>query len=219
MARCKWCDRRGLFMSVDVYGLCKRCQPIIVNALEHARVIEQSVPFVRDGKTFSTRLSRCDTVLQHAESLIEFEQKGISTISPAPSAYIETFGAIRKELVIEEAHKAARKATEKASVVSTPSAKERALAAGILKVREITESLDNREEADAIEQRLRNEVHRATLEGFLEAARKAEFKGNTKKAIDQYQEALFLLKNDHIPDEEQHSQLDEIQTKLNELQG
>ena len=53
--------------------------------------------------------------------------------------------------------------------------------------------------------------------GYLEAARKAEFKGNVKKAIDQYQEALFFIRNDDIDDTQQRFEINEIETKLTEL--
>ena len=172
-----------------------------------------------EGKTFGTRLSRCDLAIEHAEHLSKFENKSVPTVSPSPSVILTEYRALRTQLIIEEANTVADKSFGKASVASTPKAKERALAAGILKVREVTESLEDRSLATSLEGRLRLEIHRVTLDGYIEAARKAEFKGNVKKAIDQYQEALFFIRNDNIDDTQQHSEIHEIEAKLKELIG
>jgi hypothetical protein len=172
---------------------------------------------VREGKTFGTRLSRCDLVIEHAEHLAGFERKGVPTVSPAPSAILSEYRALRTQLILEEANTVADKAREKASVASTPKARERALAAGILKMREVAGALDDPSGITPLEQRLRHEIHLVTLDGFLEAARKAEFKGNVKKAVDQYKEALFFIRNDDIDDMQQQSEILEIEAKLKEL--
>ena len=217
MAQCRWCDKKGLFLSVDSNGLCRECHPLIIEVESKARVLIDSMRLAHEGKTFGTRLSRCDLTIEHSEYLSKFEHKGIPTVSPSPSVILTEYRALRTELIIEEANTVADKAFGKCSVASTPSAKERALAAGILKVREVTESLEDRSLAKSLEERLRGEIHRVTLNGYLEAARKAEFKGNVKKAIDQYQEALFFIRNDNIHDTQQQSEINEIEAKLKEL--
>ena len=217
MAQCRWCNKRGLFLSVDSNGLCRNCQPLIVEVESRARVLGDSMRLAHEGKTFGTRLSRCDLVIEHAEHLSEFEHKGVPTVSPPPSTILTEFRAFRIQHILEEANSVADKAFEKASVASTPKTKERALATGVLKVREVTESLEDRSLANSLEERLRGEIHRVTLDGYLEAARKAEFKGNVKKAIDQYQEALFFIRNDDIDDTQQRFEINEIETKLREL--
>ena len=123
----------------------------------------------------------------------------------------------RAEIIGAEAERVTDTALEKSRLASTPSARERALAAGLLKLRETTEGLDERSAVKPLEDALRREKHRVVLDGHLEAARKAEFKGNTKKAIDQYQEALFFLRNDDINDAEQASSIRMIESRLEEL--
>ena len=49
-------------------------------------------------------------------------------------------------------------------------------------------------------------------------ADKCEFKGEWKKAVSAYQDVLYFLKRDHIPDEEQAEQLAEIEDKIAEMQ-
>lgn len=53
----------------------------------------------------------------------------------------------------------------------------------------------------------------------LEKAEKAEFKGQNKKALDAYLEALFVLRKDKIPDTEQAHEVDMIEGKIANLGG
>jgi hypothetical protein len=62
-------------------------------------------------------------------------------------------------------------------------------------------------------------LHQVQLDIFLDAARKAEFKGQRKKALDQYYEALYFLKNDDIEDSLQAKHISAIETKIAELGG
>jgi len=219
MAKCKWCDKRGLFLAIDRNGLCGNCQPHLMVILSRARVLEDSMRLAREGKTFATRLSRCELTLEHAKFLERFERKGVPTISPAPSTIVREFRNLHGSLIEEEAASVSMKAFSKAEIATSPKAKERALASGLLKVRELATLSEGCAAVRRTEQDLRNEIHRVTLEGFLDAARKAEFKGNTKKAIDQYQEALYFLRNDDVDDSIQASELLEVEAKLQELGG
>lgn len=113
-----------------------------------------------------------------------------------------------------------RKAQDKASLPATPRTKERALAAAVLKVRNVAEAAGESGgvEAPHLEQ-LHHEIHRVKIEGFLGAARKAEFKGNMKKAVDPYQEALFFLSNDDVDDAGQAEEIGRIEAKIQELRS
>jgi len=103
MAQCKWCDKRGMFMSVDPNGLCQDCQHLVVEIQGRARVLEQSMQLAEKGKTFGTRLSRCKLVIEHAEHLVAFERKGVPTVSPSPSHILDEFRALRMQLFVSEA--------------------------------------------------------------------------------------------------------------------
>lgn len=217
MAQCKWCSKRGLFLSVDSNGLCRDCDHLAVEVLSRARVLQESMRLAREGKTYGTRLSRCELAIEHAEFLFEFEQKGVPTVSPSPSSLLRALQDRRTEIMVTEASDISRKAFEKSDLATAAKSKERVLAAAVLKVREVGQGLEERSHVDSLELELRKEIHRVTLDGYLEAARKAEFKGNTKKAIDQYQEALFFIRNDHIDDIQQQSEIRNLEAKLEEL--
>ena len=57
------------------------------------------------------------------------------------------------------------------------------------------------------------------MSGYVETAEKAEFKGNTKQALDQYLEALYFLKTDDVDDQLQAAEIARISRKIAELGG
>lgn len=219
MAQCKWCDDSGWFLDVDDNGFCRECRPISIELGSRLRVLQDSVKLAKEGKTVATRISRCDLAIEHTEYLLQFEEKGIETISPYPTELLTQLRSARTEIVVTEASILTEKAIQKSQVATTPKSKENALTAGLLKVRELANNyeLSGDLEIKSLEDTLRSEVHRATLAGFEEAAKKAEFKGNTKKAIDQYQEALFFLLNDDVDDSQQRADIARIEGKIKEL--
>jgi len=111
----------------------------------------------------------------------------------------------------------AEKAKAKAEVAATATSKQNALGAGLLKVREIMQNHEDVIAIGGIELELKTLMRKAKLDGFLEAAKKAEFKGNKKKAIDQYQEALYFIRNDDVPDDQQNEEIRQIEAKLKDL--
>ncbi|MCY4140336.1 MAG: hypothetical protein OXF56_18985 [Rhodobacteraceae bacterium] len=217
MARCKWCNKRGIFLSVDANGLCRDCEHLTVEIHSRIKVLQESMRLAHEGKTHGTRLSRCELAIEHAEFLFEFEQKGVPTVSPAPSSILRAYQDLRTEIIVNEASDISKKAFEKSDLATTAKSKERVLATAVLKVREVGQGLEERSYVDSLELELRKEIHRVTLDGYLNAARKAEFKGNIKKAIDQYQEALFFIRNDDIDDAQQQSEILDLEAKLEEL--
>lgn len=217
MAKCNWCRKKGLFLAVDSNRLCKNCQPYLLEIESKARVLRDSVRLAQEGKTFKTRLSRCELAIENASSLVKFERKGIRTVSPSPSSLRDQFTDYRNQIILEEAMVIVGKADAKAEVASTHKAKERQLSSALLKIRELSCLVEGNPEIIRVENDLITRIHQTTLDGFLEAARKAEFKGNKKKAIDQYQEALYFVRNDGIDDSLQTQEIEQIESKLQEL--
>jgi hypothetical protein len=89
----------------------------------------------------------------------------------------------------------------------------------LVQLQEFRGKMDDSGAMNALEARLAGFIHDRQLEGHLDAARKAEFKGLPKKAIDAYQEALYLLRADRIDDGVQARQISEIEEKLKRLGG
>ena len=218
MAKCKFCLKGGFFQSVDNNGLCDKCAyPVISDIQQRARISEDCIKLTEEGKTFGTRTSRHQLLIEHLDHLLVYELKGIPTISPRPSELLNKFGKYRGQIVSEEINAIADKAKKQAELTASVASKFNVLAKSLLKVQEILDSegeIENNNET-AIE--LRSLMHKAKIEGYTTEARKAEFKGNAKKALDQYQEALFYIENDEIDDELQSEEKMGIKLKISEL--
>jgi len=90
MGQCKYCDKRGFFLSVDKDGLCRNCAPALLMRVQQSiRVIKESEDIINKSKNIDTRISRCDTILIHLEGLIELEMKGIPTLNIPPSKLLQ----------------------------------------------------------------------------------------------------------------------------------
>ena len=158
MARCKWCKRRGLFLRVDANGLCRNCEHLALEIHTRARVLGESIRLAKEGKSFSTRLSRCELAIEHAEYMVQFDVKGVPTVSPSPSHLLDEFRAHRTALIVDEAKSITDNAFEKSSRASTGKAKERVLSSSILKVRNLAQLLEGDNSINTMEKKLRQEI-------------------------------------------------------------
>ena len=215
MAKCNYCEKKGFFLGVDKNNLCNKCSPFVVSDIENrGRIVSESLKLAQTGKTFSTRISRIDVLLSNLDLLLTYEMKDIPTISPKPSFLIQEIQVLRRETITNEVNEIFTKSVNQADVAATPTSEYNALSKGFLKVQEILDA--NNGEDHNFEQLLRLKLlmHKAKIEGYINEAKKAEFKGNTKKAIDQYQEALFYIENDDVDDSLQSDLINEVKKRL-----
>lgn len=218
MAQCKMCGRKGLFFSVSANDLCNSCEPtVVLDVQQRGRVINDCMKLVAESKKMETRLSRCDLLVEHAQALLEYEHKGIPTMTPSPSQLLAEYTAMRDEIVFEGITAEAEKALAKAEIAATPRTSINEANKALLKIREGRQELRDQAKLNQLEARVRHFSHETQLNAYLEAARKAEFKGQKKKALDQYQEALYFLRSDEIDDSLQAGKIGEIEAKISEL--
>ena len=220
MAQCKWCDRSGWFLSVTSQGVCKNCAPVIaIDAESRARVLKESAEIIRSSKKPETRLSRCDLIIKYASALERYERRGITVLETPPSTIISRFKNVREQILAEAAQSTADAARAKASVASTVKSKVGILSKALLAIREYAAKSERPDGLAQIEGAISRETHLAQLLGYLDEAKKAEFKGQKKKALDQYYEALYLLRHDDVDDSLQRDQIGVIEAKIFEFGG
>lgn len=218
MAQCKMCGQKGFFLSVSADGLCKSCAPIVVMDVEQrGRIINDCMELVDKSKKMDTRLHRCDLLLEHAQALLEYEHKGIPTVRPLPSQLLTEYTPLHDQIVLEGVTAEIEKALAKAELAATSRTSINEANKALLKIRDGKELLHEPAKLDQIETRVRRFSHETQLNAYVEAARKAEFKGKKKNALDQYQEALYFLRNDEIDDSLQAEKIKEIEAKILEL--
>ncbi|MBA7567589.1 hypothetical protein ES708_09304 [subsurface metagenome] len=123
----------------------------------------------------------------------------------------------RDQIISESVTAEVEKALARAEIAATPRTSINEANKALLKIREGKKELNDKEKLDQLEDRIRHFSHEKQLNEYLEAARKAEFKGKIKKALDQYQEALYFLRGDDIDDSLQVEKIGEIEAKISEL--
>ena len=102
MAKCKWCDKGGMFNKVSREGLCKSCQPTVLQKIEaDANVIYEAMHVIERAQSSTERLSECDKLLSAANALLDYDVKGLETCSPPPRAVIEEYTGLREQWAAE----------------------------------------------------------------------------------------------------------------------
>ena len=67
--------------------------------------------------------------------------------------------------------------------------------------------------------KLNSQSNKILYSYFIEKAKKFEFKEQYSKALDQYYEALYVLKTDDVDDAEQGAEIKELELKIQELKS
>lgn len=220
MALCKNCARSGMFLSVDSNSLCGSCSPfIIMDIQQKGRLVQDCMRLVDNSKNLDVQLSRYEFLMENLRGLLHYEQKTISTISPLPSFLIGQYEGKRDRLVIDHLTALFDAAKSKAPVGSSAKSIIGRLNKVLMKLRDHQQKLQAKTAIARLERSIVDEIHRVQFEGYLEAAKKAEFKRQKKKALDQYYEALYFLRHDEIDDTFQSEHIAKIEAKISELGG
>jgi chromosome partitioning protein len=109
MAHCTLCGKTGVMLTLDNHSLCRDCQ----NAA--ARKIATASEAIRDAErglaaasSLEERLAGCRKIVELAEELIEYEEKGIPTFDPPPSSIIRKYSDRHDRLIVEHSPDAIR---------------------------------------------------------------------------------------------------------------
>lgn len=220
MAKCKYCGQGGFLPSVNPMGLCDPCAqvvlPTIQSYLETIRTCEAEVN--SPSLSLADKLSRLDLIEQCVNGICEYEKMGIpigkNNDYAAASQLIAT---ARVEFVGGEADRLIEKAklqSDAAATVATRVAPFKSLLAQLFDLQHLIQ------DPGCITQRIQRvqfDINRIRIDGFMDSARKSEFKGEFRQAIGQYQEALFHVKNDAVDDFFQSGVIHELEHKISEI--
>lgn len=218
MAECKLCGKKGIFLSLSDNGLCKGCDPIVaLEVTQKARIIQDCLRIIDESKKMETRLSRCDLLLDHAKQLLKYEIKEIDTFDPSPSELLNEYTPMRDQIVVEGVDNEINNHITKAEISSTIRTKITNAEKALLSIEQGKKLIKDLSKLKSLEIKVKSFIHSTKLQSFLDEAQKAEFKGQIKKAIDQYKEALYFLKSDEIDDDLQKIEISKISQKIDEL--
>jgi hypothetical protein len=216
--QCIYCGKKGFFLYVNSEGICNNCvYKIEFDVKQRVRIIEDSENIITNSKSFKTKFARIELIISHLKELKKYEDLRISTITPAPSEILRKVDDRKNTIIKNEIESLFDKSTQKSDLASTLASKLSPLTKAIEQIRDM-QRMTELEITKDTEYELLKKIHYIKLSDFTEKARRAEFKGNLKKALDQYQEALYFLKNDEIANSFQNKDIEEVQSKIKELQ-
>ena len=107
----------------------------------------------------------------------------------------------------------------KSQAGTTPASKTRPYTKLLENFSVVYTALDDVEDVKEAELAVRQEMDTVRLGVEIERAEKLAFKGQKKRACNAYLDALYLLRKDSIPDDQQRATIVKIETKIKELGG
>jgi hypothetical protein len=207
-------------LSVDSYGLCSNCRPAVVLEVQsRTRIINDCIKLVENSANVDIQYSRAKLLIEQARELEKYEKLGIMIMEPTPSQFVQKYSNVIKKKVIEGLKAEYANVLSKAEVMPTVKARINVLSKMLLRIREYKGKIDSSTMLDSLEQQIATEISKTQLNGYLEEAKKNEFKGQKKKALDKYYEALYLLKHDDVDDSLQQDNIQFLESKIKELGG
>ncbi len=218
MPECKWCGKKSIFLSINSDGLCSTCANLIsFDVKQNLKIISDSLNLIKNSKNIDTKLSRCDLIMEKARSLKKYENKNIKTIDPSPSVLIEQIYNLKDQIIFEQINNMINELKNKDEITLPIKSKISEANKILTKIIEYKKYAMNIDKVEEYENKIKKYIIETQLNMYLEEAKKAEFIGNKKKAIEKYKEALYYLKTDKIDDSLQQDKIKEIELKITEL--
>lgn len=217
MAQCSYCSKKGFFVVVDKKKACNKCSPLVTQTVNrHIEIIKESEELVKKSKKFETRIGRSDDILNQINHLRGYAEKGYPFKTDWDN-YERKITNIKTQLIGEFAHLKVTEYLQKAEIAKTIGSKLTNANKALLHLADL-QNLYNYEN-QKLDKLTKDFIHKAEYNDLLEKAEKEEFKSNTKKAIDKYQDVLFFLRRDDIDDRLQAAEIEKIESKINSLSG
>lgn len=220
MPQCASCKRSGILIALNRNNVCRDCAPQV--GFEIQDLIRQANLCLDRASSSAKGSQAVAWMSQHIETvrkLADLNARGIDTGVRNLDKQISDALLERDRALIRMSKEAVDKAVTKVETSASAKSKATALSSAIVKIVENKNLLTKAGGLDALERETRERLRQVQLDGFLEAAQKAEFMGQMKKALDQLREALYFIKTDQVDDAQQSGVIQVIQAKIDELQS
>jgi hypothetical protein len=219
MATCIRCNKSGFFVSVNEKGLCNNCiNTIRFDVQQKMKIIGDSNDIILKSKNIETIISRSDLAIEYILELSEYDQYKLFEINF--SDFAKSFSIFKEESILKVLKTKYETVKEKLLTLSTVNSKVsqlNKLKMDVDKYYSLIKSYSG--DLNQFSALIDNEISLVKFGDFFQKAKKSEFKGDKKKALDNYYEALYSLMTDNIQDDQQKSLINEIKAKIIELGG
>ena len=162
-------------------------------------------------------MSSFDCAERERRRLLRYEERGIHSTNPPP--FIRKIASGRRDAVLRWIDSELSAARAKSAAATTPAGKTRGYSKLLEGTHAIYAEVGHAEEMKAAEIKVRREMDCVRLKVEIDRVGKLACRGRKKRACDAYLDALYLLRGDSTPDEEQQAGIDPIEAKITELGG
>ncbi len=220
MAQCIFCNRKGFLLSVDHNSVCDGCQLVYATLQRKQEIVIESFGIIESSKNWKTQRSRVELIESNLVEILPYEEKGLSGIFEKPiPMLLDDLDGVRVDICSKAAEQIFNDASQKLELAKTSKTKVAAANRGIVKLTEFQREAGTNPKIDQYITELHHLIYKSELGAFIEAAQKAEFKENYKKALDQYQEALYYVKTDEYDDSVQVDLISKLENKIDEMKS
>lgn len=121
MGRCRHCDRSGIFVVTDRFGLCARCRTVVaLDLADRASSLNECIELVDTSTDFSTRIARCEEAIEHLKYMRDtYERRGIKVLDPPADDQLAKLRWARDECFADDVEAELKKASREAGAATT----------------------------------------------------------------------------------------------------
>lgn len=185
-----------------------------MRVLHATRVLNENLNLMRRAKEIDTRLSKGQLAIKQLQELVPYYQKGLVKLNPSPQELVARIYMAERDITNEHIESLFKIAATQAKKASSTAAKGQYLT-------ELVEAVDKYKgqlgKTYEIRWRKRLEKDRGKL--LVENAGKDAGSGKRDMAIDQYIEALDMLRADDNGDPANKNRIEQIKKRISDLGG
>lgn len=216
MAACKWCGRTGWFLTTSKNGLCSKCKTTVQAKVEYlTRAVNESLAVVnREDESLDMRLKGCQAAVKYLREMVPLNEKGVVELKIPPQEWVARIYMQERKLVRTHIKDLYQYTVEILPEKENPTERADRLQYVLSQVEQYKTHLG---EANAMVWNRRIEEKLSAV--LVERAEKAHDVGQKTVAIDQYLEALDMLRTDDAGNPAITSRMNTIKKRIRELGG
>ena len=184
-----------------------------MRVLNATRVLNENLHVMRRAKEIDTRLAKGKAAIEQLRDLIPYYEKGLVNLQPSPQELVARIYSAERTITHQHIEQLFKTAITQAKKAPTEAKGQY--------ITQLTEAVDKYKaqlgKTNEIRWRKRLERDRSLL--LVERAKKDEGSGKRERAIDQYIEALDMLRADNTGDPEHQKRIEQVKKRIRDLGG
>ena len=185
-----------------------------MRVLHATRVLNENLNLMRRAKEIDTRLAKGQLAIKQLQDLIPYYEKGLVKLSPSPQELVARIYMAERNITHQHIEGLFKNAAAQVKKAPSTEAKGQYLT-------QLVEAIDKYQnqlgKSNEMRWRKRLEKDRGLL--LVERAKNDAGDGRRERAIDQYLEALDMLRADDTGDPKQKGRIEQIKKRIQDLGG